>query len=53
MDDVAVRAESGAANQEHVRPENVHDRPESKNERRETAHGRNAPDDQDGDNGCI
>jgi hypothetical protein len=53
MDDVAVRAESGAANKDHVRPENVHDRPESKNERRETAHGRNAPDDQDGDIGCI
>jgi hypothetical protein len=51
--DVAVRAESGAADKEHVHPENVHDRPESKNERRETAHGRNAPDDQDGDIGCI
>jgi hypothetical protein len=53
MDDVAVRAESGAANKEHLRPENVHDRPESKNERQETAHDINAPDDQDDDNRCI
>jgi hypothetical protein len=53
MDDVAVRAESGAANKEHLRPENVHDRPESKNDRRESVHGRNAPGDQDDDIGCI
>jgi hypothetical protein len=32
MDDVAVRAESGAADKEHVHPENMHERPESKND---------------------
>jgi hypothetical protein len=48
-----VRAESGAADREHVHPENTHERPKSENELRESAHNRNAPDDQDGDTGCI
>jgi hypothetical protein len=53
MDDVAVWAESGAADKEHVHPGNMHERPESKNERLESAHGRIAPDDQVDDNGCT
>jgi hypothetical protein len=38
--------ESGSADEEH-------DRQESENGRQESAHDRNAPDDPDGDNGCI
>jgi hypothetical protein len=53
MDDEAEQTESGSAGKEHVHPENEDERPESENERRENAHGRNAPDDQDDDNGCI
>jgi hypothetical protein len=53
MDNVDVRAESGAADKEHVHPENVHDRPESENERWETAHGRKTPADKDDDNRCT
>jgi hypothetical protein len=45
-DDKAERAESGSAGEEH-------EYPESENERPESAHDRNAPDDQDDDNGCI
>jgi hypothetical protein len=52
-DDESGRTESGSADKEHARPENKHMRPESENERQESAHGGNAPDDQDDDNGCI
>jgi hypothetical protein len=38
--------ESGSAGKEH-------EYLESKNERPERAHDRNAPNDQDGDSGCI
>jgi hypothetical protein len=48
-DDEAERTESSSASKEHKRPENEHECPESENEQ----HGRNAPDDQDDDIGCI
>jgi hypothetical protein len=52
-DDEAVRTESNSADKGHGRPENENERLESESERRESVHDRNAPGDQDGDNGCI
>jgi hypothetical protein len=52
-DDEAEQAESGFAGKEHKRPANEYVCPESENDRQETVHGRNAPDVQDDDNGCI
>ena len=51
--DEAERPERGSAGKEHERPENEPEPPESENEQQESAHGRNAPDDQDDDIGCI
>jgi hypothetical protein len=51
-DDEAERTENDSAGKEHVLPKE-HERPASKNEQQESAHGRNAPDDRDNDNGCI
>jgi hypothetical protein len=45
-DDMAEGTESGSADKEH-------EYPESKNERPESTHEKNAPDDQDNNNGCI
>ena len=51
--DETAQTESGFAGKEHERPENEPEHPESESEQLESAHGRNAPDDQDDDNGCI
>jgi hypothetical protein len=51
--DEAEGTESGAADKENERLENKHECSESENMLQESAHGRNAPDGQDDDNGCI
>jgi hypothetical protein len=51
--DEVVQSESGSAGKGPKRPKNEHECLESENEQRENAHGRNAPDDQGDDNGCI
>ena len=52
-DDEVERTANGSAGKEHKRPENEPEHPESENEQQKSAHGRNAPDDQDDDIGCI
>jgi hypothetical protein len=52
-DDEVEQMERRSAYKEHERSENEHECLESENEQRESVHGRNAPDDQDDDNGCI
>ena len=52
-DDEGERAESGFGGEENARPESEPARPESENEQQESVHGRNAPDDQVDDIGCI
>ena len=52
-DDEGGRSESGSAGMKHECPENEPEHPESESEQRESAHGKNTPDDQDDDIGCI
>jgi hypothetical protein len=52
-DDEAERTESDFADKENKHPKKGHECPESENELQESGHGKNAPDDQDDDNGCI
>jgi hypothetical protein len=52
-DDEAEQTESVSAGKEYERPANEHECPESENDRQESVHGRNAPDVQDDNNGCI
>jgi hypothetical protein len=44
---------SGSTGKEHEHPKNEHHSPGSENGQQESVHGRIAPDDQDGDIGCI
>jgi hypothetical protein len=52
-DDEAERIESDFVDKDNKHPKKGHERPESENELQESGHGKNAPDDQDDDNGCI
>jgi hypothetical protein len=49
----AERTKSGSADKENKCPEGEHGCLENENELQEGGHGRNAPDDQDDDNGYI
>jgi hypothetical protein len=42
-----------SADKEQEQPQDKHECPENENGQQGSAHGRNAPGDQDDDNGCI